>query len=246
MNSKSRLADMKIPMQLRRSALAAAFAIVAASTWFATRSEGTSPGLSGTEAQIARLQDASPAPPSGTIAPMGVSRLIRAVPFRLNEPYTHWYRSDRPEVAEGWLVVIAVSPDLVAPTNDFQPVLYAELPDGTQTMERINQGHIDGVSVAFLPGDVDEPNGLRGTKIWFGAPELPERLTASMIAAEAKRIDRLDVFQVSEDALRSAETSTDTLTLADRTALEETAAALIIEYAPGERELAEAFLIETD
>ncbi len=225
--------------KLRSTAVVAALTVAAASTWFATRSESTP-----RETQVSLPADASPAPPEGTIQPMGVTRLVRAIPFRLDESYTHYYRSDQPDITEGWIVVLGVSPELVRPTNDFQPVLYAGLPDGTQTLERINQGHLDGVSIAFLPGDIDDPRGLAETPIWFGAPELPERLTTPMIEAEAERIGSLKVFEVSAAALRTAEPAPDVLLLPDRTTLEETAAALIIQYAPSERDLAEGILIE--
>ena len=230
---------MKASIQLRSSVALTLASLAAASIWFATRTEGTPE-----QTQSPLLSDASPAPPAGTIKPTGVTRLIRAVPFRLAEPYTHYYRSDQPAVSEGWIVVLGVSPDLVRPTNGFQPVLYAGLAQGTQTLERINQGHIDGVSIALLAGDIDDPAGLADTPIWFGAPELPERLTTPMIDAETERIEKLDVFTVTENALRSAEPVPNALELPDRTTLEETAAELIIQYAPSEREFAEGFLID--
>ena len=230
---------MNSTTKLRSSVVVATLTIAAATTWFATRTEGTPQGT-----QETVLGDASASPPAGNISPMGVSRILRAVPFRLSEPYTHYYRADQPSVSEGWLVVLGVSPDLVRPTNNYQPVLYAQLPGGTQTLERINQGHLDGVTVALLPGDIDDPAGLRNAPIWFGAPEMPERLTRAMIDTETERMEDLEVFTVSEDALRTAEPQPGVLTLADRAVLEETAAELIIQYAPGEREFAEGFLID--
>lgn len=232
----------------KTSAIALILTVGAATTWFATRSEGTPQEREQDRGSLIEA-DATPAPPAGAIRTAGVNRILRAVPFRLTEPYTHYYRADQPAVSEGWLVVLGVSPDLVRPTNNFQPVLYAGLPGGTQTLERINQGHIDGVTVAFLPGDIDDPSGLRGAPIWFGAPELPERLTEAMIETERERIADLDVFTITEAALRDTEPSSSqpgatTLALANRQVLEETAAELIIQYAPGDREFAEGFLID--
>ena len=230
---------MNRPIQSRSTALVAVLTIAAASTWFATRSESTP-----RETQVGPIADASPAPPAGSILPTGVTHLKRAIPFRLDEPYTHYHRSDQPKVTEGWIVIMGVAPDLVRPTNDYQPVLYAALPGGTQTLERFNQGHLDGVSIAFLPGDIDLPEGLAGTSIWFGAPELPEFLTTPMIEAEAERASALNVFKVSAASLRTAEPVTSVLQLPDRTTLEETAAELILQYAPSERDLAEGILID--
>ncbi|QDV07572.1 hypothetical protein Poly30_30980 [Planctomycetes bacterium Poly30] len=232
--------SLAVSRRLRIGSLTAvAVALAGVFLWSATRSEGTERPRFPVEAS-----DAEPSPQAGPLDPLGVHRLIQAVPFRLASPYTHAYRADQPLVSEGWLLVLGVAPDLVRPTNLFQPVLYAGLPGGTQTLERINQGHIDGVSIALLPAELDTDPSLAGVPIWFGAPELPERLTNEMIEAEATRITGLSIFRISDAALRTAGLDAGVIEVADRTRLEETAAELILQYAPGERSLAEGILID--
>ncbi len=224
---------------LRSSLAVGAVVALGAILWVSNRSEGlerpTNP---------AQVSDATPAPPAPPIQSLGVQRLIRAIPFELVEPYTHRYRVSQPNVRAGWLVVLGVDPELVHPTNDFQPVLYAGLPGGAQTLERFNQGHLDGVTIAFLPRPAEAAFTLEDVPFWFGAPELPERLTDGMIATEAERIEGQSVFTATAAALRAAEPKAGAIVLANRTLLEETAAELVLQYAPGERSLAESYLIE--
>lgn len=209
----------------------------------AVGSEGTSL-TPAQETEVAIARDTEPAPAAGEIAELGVYGLLRAVPFELESGYTHYYRADQPEVTRGWLLAVRVRTDLVQPTNDFQPVLYADLASGPQTVERFNQGHKDGVLIGFLPELDGAIGALEGVDMWFGAPELPERLTAEMIATEAERArERGGVFELSSSSARTGAVEGSAIRLADRTELEETAAELVLELAPGEKDFAEGFLI---
>ncbi|MEM8710061.1 MAG: hypothetical protein AAGG01_03850, partial [Planctomycetota bacterium] len=147
---------------------AAVTSVVLSSRAVGFEETGTSPEE---QIELVSARDVEPAPPAGEIADLGVHGLLRAVPFVLENGYTHYYRADQPTVNRGWLLAVEVRTDLVQPTNDFQSVLYAHLPSGAQTVERFNQGHKDGVLVGFLPELSDSPDSLdalENVAIWFG------------------------------------------------------------------------------
>lgn len=97
--------------------------------------------------------------------------LLQAQRFSVEQPYTHYWRSEMPSVDHGWLVVLGVDGDLVYPRQMRQPVLYA----GAEVVERINVGYPSGRVVCLIPGDVD----LARQPIFFGEPALPEELSSS-------------------------------------------------------------------
>jgi hypothetical protein len=122
------------------------------------------------ERQIASPLPAQPAAPQ--IQPI---ELIEATPFRLVEAHTHHYRAEAPRYDAGTLLVLRMAPELLVPRQTFENVLYV----GAETAERVNVGDRSGFLVALVPGTPD----LSTTPIFWGQPELPERVTA----AEAQR-----------------------------------------------------------
>ena len=179
-----------------------------------------------------------PAPPP-TVPPSADAGAVRGVlfaqPFRLDEPYVHTWRSEAPQVREGWLVVLEVERDLVVPRQLAEPVLYV----GAQTAERVNAGDVAGRLVAIVPGALDPT----ADPAWFGAPELPERVDAAAVARELAAARAAGVPPLA----RAPGTRPDALghppiALADRTALERYAAELVLVWAPEERERAEGLL----
>ncbi len=116
------------------------------------------------------------APPTLPDTPAAAGGLLLARTFDLSEPVTFDWRAERPEYDHGVLLVIEAAPDLLYPRQVAEPVLYV----GNQTAMRLNVGYRSGRLVALVPGDVD----LASAPIWFGSPELPERVDAETVVAE--------------------------------------------------------------
>lgn len=104
--------------------------------------------------------------------------LVHAQAFTLAEPATHWWRVEQPTYTDGLLVVLEADPVFLLPRQTAEPVLFA----GTQTVDRLNTGHPSGQLVAVIPGMTLEE--LADAPIFFGQPELPERVDAAHAQAE--------------------------------------------------------------
>jgi hypothetical protein len=190
-------------------------------------------------------------PPIPALTAGGGVELCFAQPYQLDEPYTHWWRAERPQVSSGILLVLAVDPDLVHPRQGFQPVLYV----GNQTAERINVGFVPGEIapgakahvVALVPAERD-PRGrldldLSRTPIWFGTPALPEEVDEQQILAEYALARTQGLQPPTPAAIRSAlSKGGGTVFLPDYHALQQHATALIGRYSPGERDLIDGLL----
>jgi hypothetical protein len=116
------------------------------------------------------------APPAIPATPAAVDGIIYARKFALQEGYSFRWCQENPEVTSGYLLVLEVDPDLVFPRQRAEPVLYV----GNQTAERLNIGYRSGHVVAIAPGEPDLTKAL----IWFGTPELPERVDQEIAQAE--------------------------------------------------------------
>lgn len=164
--------------------------------------------------------------------PRPVTELVVAHPFTLATGYAYDWSEDRPIVRSGLLVVLRVEPDLVFPRNAAEPVLYA----GDRTVQRLNQGYESGHVIAIIPGEID----LTRAPIWFGRPELPERVTTEMIKAERALAERAEIQPLSADKLRLATRSS--VQVSDLyELLREHAADLVLEYSPQESDLAKTW-----
>ena len=178
----------------------------------------------------------TPQPPAQAPARDGaVKGLLFAEPFRLAQPYAHTWRLESPQVHSGWLLVLEVEREVAVRRELAEPVLYV----GDQTAERVNAGDIAGRLVVIVPGDLDPA----ADPAWFGAPELPERVDAAIVARELAAARAAGVPPL----LRAARSRPDALghaqvEFADRTALERHAAELVLRWAPEEREQAEGLL----
>lgn len=128
---------------------------------------------------------------AGEGTPSPVADLVSAMPFTLQTPYAYDWRAERPMVSSGYLVVLRVDPQDVQPKQTAEPVLYV----GSQTAERINHGHLSGYVVAIVPATVNPEDrdyvDLKESLLWFGAPQLPERVDAIEIE------DQLDLARQS-------------------------------------------------
>ncbi len=124
------------------------------------------------------LGDAEGQPASAVVT------LLHAQPYVMEESYTGWWRAEQPQVDAGWLLVLRVPPGLAELRQSLTRVLYV----GEETAERWNSGQPTGNIVVTVPWERGA-DGLpapisSGECIWFGTPELPERVDAARIASE--------------------------------------------------------------
>jgi hypothetical protein len=167
--------------------------------------------------------------------------VLYARPFRLAEPYTHNWRVERPAVSAGYLLVLSVDPQAVVPRQSLEPVLQV----GEQTAERINGGHLDGALVVIVPSAAG-PDGLptldlASAPIFMGSPALPEQVDAVHLTAELASTSAIAFApaRINQALARGGQV----LDLADRVALGQEAARLVLGYAPSESDLANGLLV---
>ncbi len=185
------------------------------------------------------LQDAEPAAPLTVTTPATAWHLLEARPYVLDEAYTSYDRAETPEVRSGWALVLEVPPGYAGLRNGLMPVLYV----GDQVAERWNSGEASNRVVVTVPCELDEAGepglGLEDALVWFGTPELPERVDAQRIAEEralalAAGVASLPVAEVSAARARGG----DAVTLRDHSDLGRELAKWVDVYAPDEAEYA--------
>lgn len=167
-----------------------------------------------------------------------VQDILFAQPFRLDKPYTHSWRKEQPLVKAGYLLVLAVDPEFVRPLQTAEPVLYV----GDQTAERINAGDVSGRLVVLVPSSSNSQNDptldLSKALIWFGAPELPERIDAARVNVEINAALNRGAKPWPAEKVRVAlRRGGRALHLRNREALEHRLATLLQEYSPNETDL---------
>jgi hypothetical protein len=175
------------------------------------------------------IGDQSPAYPQ---TPAAVDDLILARPFRLSKGYKYDWSRERQIVTSGTLVVLKVNPALVIPRNSAEPVLYA----GDQPVQRLNRGHESGHVIGIIPGKID----LKSAPIWFGRPELPERVDAKAIRAERAMADEAKIQPFAEDKVQKV--TQQVLEASDLSSLlRDHVAKMVLEFSPQEKELVETW-----
>ena len=173
-------------------------------------------------------------PPAVPSTPAAVDDILYARPFTLEKGYDFDWSKERPLLTEGTLLVLTVNPDLVYARQVAEPVLYV----GSRTAERVNIGYRSGRVIAIVPGHID----LRTTPIWFGTPELPERVNRSIVRAERALADEAGIRPFSADKVKAAlARGGEELTLAGRDALRPHFGVLLRQYSPVETELIDTF-----
>jgi hypothetical protein len=170
-----------------------------------------------------RQRPATPAP---------VKNILFAQPFTLETPYINTFSKEREKVSNGVLVVLEVDPALVVPRNSLEPVLYA----GNVTVQRLNHGERSGRVIGIVPGTIN----LSTAPIWFGTPELPERVTKSTVQYERGLAEKAGVRAFPSTQLSSIQRSV-VATRDLATLLRTVAADLIYQYSPQEKELADSW-----
>lgn len=161
--------------------------------------------------------------------PARVKNILVAQPFTLARPYTYDWSAEKLTVTSGVLVVLDADPAIAADRDALQPVLYA----GDVPVQRLNHG-VSGRVIAIIPGSVN----LATTPIWFGTPGLPGRTTMEMARAERNKAERAEIRPFSAERIaavtRPAVSAPDLTTL-----LRNVAAALVEQYSPREKYLAD-------
>jgi hypothetical protein len=170
--------------------------------------------------------------------PGPVRGIVFAQPFKLDKPYTHTWRKEQPQVSAGYVLVLTVDPDFVRPVQVAEPVLYV----GNQTAERINAGDVSGRLVVLVPSTLNARGevalDLNSALIWFGAPELPERVDADRVNSEARAASNNGIKPLARDQVQAAlRRGGKTVRLPDREAMGKILAALLQEYSPNETDL---------
>jgi hypothetical protein len=168
--------------------------------------------------------------------PAPIKDMLVALPFTLETPYPYTWSKERVMVSTGVLVVLDVDPAYVVPRDALEPVLYA----GKVPVQRLNHGDISGRVIGIVPGGTD----LSSAPIWFGSPELPERVTASTAESERALAERAGIRALPRariaDAGRPPVAAKDLAEL-----LRNVGAELVLEYSPQEKELAETWRLPT-
>ena len=144
----------------------------------------------------------------------------------------------------GYLLVLEVDPDFVAPRQLAEPVLYV----GAETAERVNHGSPSGRAVVLVPA----PRGADGlpaldlahSPIYFGGARLPESVDLASARDELALAQQAGLRPIAPERIATAlSAGGGLLQLADKTALERHAAQLVLRLAPGEEDLARNLLV---
>ena len=164
--------------------------------------------------------------------PRPVITIEYILPFQLERSFDFNWRRDQVTVQSGLLVVFKVDPELVTPRNELEPVLYA----GNHTVQRLNHGHESGFVLGIIPEQID----LSQEPVWFGTPDLPERIDADQIAIERSSAERFGIAPLPSDDVVSL--TQDPVVASDMTALlRKQAADLLLAFSPQEKWLADAW-----
>lgn len=188
----------------------------------------------------AQLSEIGTSPAAAQIAapqpPRSVNDILYAQPFKLKKGYTNTWGKGHELVSSGVLVVLAVQPALAEPRDALEPILYV----GSTPVQRLNHGGQSGRVIGIVPGTTD----LAASPIWFGAPGLPERVTAASARAELARAQKRGIRPFTADKLRSV--THPAAAAADLDALlRDVASNLVSEYSPQEKYLANSWRLPT-
>jgi hypothetical protein len=179
---------------------------------------------------MALLADEIPPVPT---TPAAVDEIVYARPFTLQEGYAFEWRQEKPVVTEGMILVLRVKPDLVFPRQCAEPVLFV----GDQTAERVNVGYESGLVVCIVPGKID----LKTAPIWFGTPQLPERVNSTTIKKEREAAEKAGIKAFDTPNVKTAtEKGGKQLEVRNRDQLRRSLVSLVLEYAPKEKDLVKA------
>ena len=116
-----------------------------------------------------------PAPAAAEDGLTAVRTVRAAEPFVLDTPYRYEWSAERPEVTGGVVLTLEVAPEWLRVRDIGQPVLFV----GAVPAEVVRRDPDAGLLWVVVPGALSPE-----VPIWFGAPLLPERVTAADGARE--------------------------------------------------------------
>lgn len=169
--------------------------------------------------------------------------LVEVRAFALDEPFPHFWRAEQPDVRAGYLLVLRADAGFLRPRQVAEPVLYV----GDETAERLNDPSESGHLVCLVPAPL-APDGSvaldpTAVPIWFGEPDLPERVDTAEVARQRKRAEALGVGLPDRVPTLARATPAQTLFVRDRGELELLVADLIERWSPGERRRVEGLRV---
>jgi hypothetical protein len=163
------------------------------------------------------------APPELPGTPLAAADLLYAREFSLAEGFAYLFSAEKPLVTSGWILILEVDPAIAYPRQQALPVLYV----GDRTASYVARGYPSGRILAMVPGDVD----LFNAPVWFGTPELPERVDGAVILKEAAMAREKGMGPFPEQIiLRALEAGGEPLVLQNIAGLEEAASGLAQKY----------------
>jgi hypothetical protein len=168
--------------------------------------------------------------------PAPIKNILAARAFTIETPYPYTWSKEHIMVSTGVLVVLEVDPAYVTPRDSLEPVLYAD----NVPVQRLNHGNVSGRVIGIIPGNIDLASAL----IWFGSPDLPERITARTVESERAHAEKVGIRAFPQARVASVLLpSVDAKDLA--ALLRDVGAELVLKYSPQERELAESWRLPT-
>ncbi len=135
-----------------------------------------------------QVPSAMPPVPATPGAPVEV---VACQPFTLRAPYAHRCRREGGDVRSGHLVVVRAASGFIVPRQVAEPVACF----GSQTGERLWSSPGRGLAIYLVPAWEEGSDAARRAgnpmvdPVFFGSPELPERVDAAWIAAERARAE---------------------------------------------------------
>ncbi len=171
---------------------------------------------------------APPLPPT----PAPVDDVVYARTFNLNEGFRFDWAKEPFTATAGTLLVLKAKPEYLTPRQTAEPMLYV----GDHAAMKLNVGETSGYLVVVVPGEVD----LNKTLIWFGTPNVAERVDNATIQAERALAEKAGIKPLSAEKVKAAQARGGERVLAANFSvlLREHVAGLIEQYSPSEKELA--------
>ncbi len=128
--------------------------------------------------------------------PVPAEGLLLARDFTLDEAFRDTWSAEGAMVHQGTLLVIEADPALLFPRETAEPVLYV----GSHVVQRVSHFNGSRRLVAFVPAKVD----LHRDAIWFGSPELPERVDRQRIRQEGDTARAAGIVPFSKSVIERA------------------------------------------
>ncbi len=178
-------------------------------------------------------------PPAVPSTPASIEDILYVRHFTLNKGYRFEWNKEKQLLTNGTILVLKVDPDLVYARQLLEPVLFV----GNTTAERINIGYQSGHVIAVVPGEID----LASTLIWFGTPDLPERVDSNTILEEQALARAAGIKPFGANKIDAAMVlGGESLNLVDRNGLRPYFTTLLEEYSSNEDDLINALKVAVE